>query len=99
VLAYAEDTARNCAGAGAKPSEKSSSQLVRLARAVALYQDTALPSHERTKATVSFEAALKELADEQLHSVVPSTCTWFDAGAVSCGETNLGKTALATTSW
>src|SRR6266568_6736819 len=30
---------------------------------------------------------------------VPSTCTWFEAGAVSCGESNLSKTALATTSW
>lgn len=68
VLAYAEGTARTCAGASAEPSEKSSSRLVRLARAVALYQDVSLPANERTKAIVSFEAALKELADEQLQA-------------------------------
>lgn len=69
VLAHAEVTARACAGAAAEPSEKSSSQLVRLARAVAQYRDASRPLHERTKAIVGFEAALKELADEQLHAV------------------------------
>jgi len=30
---------------------------------------------------------------------VPSNCTWFEAGAVSCGESSLTKTAVVIMSW